>query len=88
MSTENTDGKCHAHLDKRLNELETLVRSGFPDGNLLKHKELHEMHLLEEKERKAFWKDFKYRILQGGLWSATLFVALAVWEYIKVEVRK
>jgi len=76
------------HVDKRTEEIRTLIKSGFPEGNIEKHKEVHEKFIAESQDRLNMWKTLRDHVLKGIAWSGIGIICLAIWEYIKLEVRK
>lgn len=76
------------HFDERFDQLERLIRSGFPDGNPEKHREVHEGYIAEARDRRAMWIGLRDHMLKGVGWGALTMFLLAVWEYIKAEVKK
>jgi hemerythrin len=76
------------HVDKRTEEIKSLIQSGFPEGNLEKHKDVHEKFIAAAQDRQNMWRSLRDHILKGIAWSGIGIVCLAVWEYIKIEVRK
>jgi hemerythrin len=76
------------HVDKRTEEIRTLIKSGFPEGNIEKHKEVHEKFIAEAQDRLNMWKTLRDHVLKGIAWSGIGIICLAIWEYIKLEVRK
>ena len=85
---ETLRGEVLEHFDKKSEEIKTLIKSGFPDGNIEKHREVHEKFIAEAQDRMNMWKTLRDHILKGIAWSGIGIVCLAVWEYIKIEVRK
>jgi hypothetical protein len=75
------------HIDHRFDHLEGLIRSGFPDGDPLKHRAVHEGFITTAKDRSDLRKVIWERIITGGVWAGLGLIALAVWEYLKAGVR-
>ena len=76
------------HMDARFDQLEKLIKSGFPHGDPDAHRRVHETFISEAAERAALKKSIIEKIVTGGVWSVIVLVALAVWEYLKTGVHK
>lgn len=85
---ENFRVEIFEHFDKKSDEIKTLIKSGFPEGNLEKHKEVHEKFIAVAQDRQNMWRSLRDHLLKGFAWSGIGMICLAVWEYIKLEVRK
>jgi hemerythrin len=85
---ENFRVEIFEHFDKKSDEIKTLIKSGFPEGNLEKHKEVHEKFIAAAQDRQNMWRSLRDHLLKGFAWSGIGMICLAVWEYIKLEVRK
>lgn len=76
------------HLDKNSEEIKTLIKSGFPEGDLPKHREVHEKFIANAQDRQDMWKSLRDHIIKGFAWSGIGILCLAVWEFLKAELRK
>lgn len=85
---ENLRVEVFDHFDRKSEEIKTLIKSGFPEGNLEKHKDVHEKFIAAAQDRQNMWRSLRDHILKGFAWSGIGMICLAVWEYIKIEVRK
>ena len=74
---------CH-----KFEELEELIKSGFPGGDPVAHCAVHQSYIDEAKERRAFWKSVIEKIATGAIYTAVIAVATAVWTWIKSEAHK
>ena len=67
------------HMDTRFQELQNLIKSGFPNGDPIKHREMHEELLRQLLDRRELWKSIREKTITGAVYSALIFIALAVW---------
>jgi len=77
-----------AQLDTRFKHLEERIASGFPDGDMVAHRKVHEKYIADAADRAALWKSVRERTITGVVWGAFLFVGVAIWEWLKLEIRK
>lgn len=73
----------HKHIDDKTKELEEMIKSGFPHGDPKSHRSVHEKYIEEAEERAALRKTVIERTVTGVVWAGIVFVAIAIWEYIK-----
>ncbi len=59
------------------------LRSAFPGDDPEGHRRFHDMLIAESAARKAFWSDLRGRLLEKGIWAVLVFVAGAVWFYLR-----
>lgn len=82
------EGKLLGRMDDRFEELKKLFMDAFPGGDPHGHRIAHEK-VIKSSDR---WEKIKFGVLEkitsGGVWAGMLFVALAVWEQFKHEVKK
>lgn len=75
-------------VDNRFDELKKLFMDAFPGGDPHGHRIAHEQ-VIKSSDR---WDKIKFGVLEkitaGGIWAAAAFIALAVWEGFKHEVKK
>ena len=76
------------HFDDRFDGLESLIKSGFPGGDPRRHCEVHEGFIQDAEDRRALWKSVREKTITGGVYALAGFVAMAVWEAIKIGVVK
>lgn len=77
-----------SHIDTKFAEVTTLIKSGFPDNDPRKHREVHEALIQEAKDRRELWKSVREKTISGAVYSGLIFIALAIWEAIKSGVLK
>lgn len=76
------------HIDTKFAEVTTLIKSGFPDNDPRKHRELHEALIEEAADRRELWKSVREKTVTGAVYSGLIFIGLAIWEAIKTGVLK
>ena len=70
------------HIDSRFNALEDLIRSGFPEGDPARHREVHEGYIREAKERRELWKSVREKTISSGVWAGLMMIAAALYNYL------
>lgn len=85
---ENYRAEMFAHIDAKFDELEMLIKSGFPHGDVEAHRRVHEGFIAEASERASLWKAIREKTIVGGVWAVLMLLVAAIWEYIKLEVKK
>ena len=75
-------------VGNKFEELEELIKSGFPNGDPVSHCKVHEGLITKAEERRAFWKSVFEKIATGAIYTAVIAVATAVWTWIKSEAVK
>lgn len=83
---ERLSAELETHIentDKKLDDLIQELHKGFPDGDLPGHKKLHQKWIEREEQRLAFRQAIIDKSLQSLLWSGGVFVAYAVWNYLR-----
>ena len=76
------------HMNDRLDALEKLIKSGFPEGDPEEHRKVHESYIKEAKEREEVRMAVKKSLYSSGTWLAILTILAAVASYFGIEVRK
>ena len=77
-----------AHIDKRFDELEKMLRSAFPDGDLDGHRRAHQTVIAAAADRATLWKSVREKTISGSIWAGIVLLAAALWEYIKDQVKR
>lgn len=80
----NEQGKLLLEL-KRDHEI---VLSAFPIGGLMEHRMFHEQQLTASKDNHAFMENLKRGLALWGLGPVLLFIAYAIWEYVKIKIKQ
>lgn len=74
------------HFDARIDEVIALIRDGFPEGDLRKHREVHEGYIEDAKARKVLKEAVIRQIVTGTAWATLIFLAAILWQAFKHEV--
>lgn len=83
------------HFDAKLEELSNLFKSGFPGGDPVEHRKVHESYIREAQERSAMWKSFREKLISGGtlgflgvVGGLIYWVGQVAWEAFKRDFLK
>lgn len=76
------------YFDEKFKEITEVFKSGFPNGDIGKHRAVHEGYINKAEENKKFWFSIKEKIVSGAIWSTLLYVGFSVIEALKNEVKK
>jgi hypothetical protein len=75
-------------IHQRFDNLEKLIKAGFPHGDPDSHRRVHEQYIVEATEREKMLKGAKQKVFEMTLWGALVIMVTAVWEYFRVHVNK
>jgi len=75
-------------ISEQIKDLKNFIQSGFPHGDPVSHRAVHENYIAEAKARSEAWTQLKTNLLQWGLFAAIGFVCIAVWTAVKEEIKK
>ncbi len=87
-TNRRTEDTLREHIDQRFDDLERLIRSGFPNGDPVQHRQVHEGYINEAAARAALRKAIFEKILSGSVMAGLGLLALAAWEFLKREIAK
>lgn len=83
------------HFDKRLDDMLKVFSSGFPNGDPVEHRKVHESYIEEAKERAELWHELRKRVLSGGVLAAIgvlgtigWWLASVAWDAFKRDYLK
>ena len=76
-----------SHIDKRFNDVETLIRSGFPNGDIEGHRRAHEEVIKSSEARDKLWAAVMEKLITGGVWAAFVVLIGALWTNFKDALR-
>ena len=77
-----------AKLEERIEDLEEGMKRIVPNQDYEGHSMYHQMLIDKERRRAKLVDSIVEKTLSGLIWSAVLAVGLAVWSYIKLELKK
>ena len=83
--------KLHEEFEKHSREEAVHVHAimkAFPERDFDDHFDYHDQKRKAAKSWSEIMLDIKKKVLGGVVWAFLLAVGLAVWEYIKAELRK
>lgn len=86
--SQSYQASLRQHFDKRFDELEKMLRSAFPDGDLDGHRRAHQTVMAAAADREARWKAVWEKTISGSIWAGIVLLAAALWEYIKDQVKR
>lgn len=76
--------RCAAEKQKELDH----IKSGFPNNDPVGHVQFHQKLISKAEEEQAIVREAKKKVVLSVTWAGLVFVALAVWEFIKAQVHK
>jgi len=68
------------HFDERFDQLEKMIKDGFPHGDPRGHREVHEGQIEKAQNRKALWKSVWEKLVGGAVITALIFAGQALWS--------
>lgn len=86
---DNSTSPCElcVELELKIAELHKKIDSGFPYGDLVEHRKVHENYIKHVAERAALWKSVQEKTVTGIVWAGLMLIGSALWEFIKVTLR-
>lgn len=97
LATAIVEGRLEQreHFDRKIDELSEMVRSGFPNGDPIEHRKVHESYIREAKERSEMYRSLRDRLLSGGVLAVfgvigglLYWIGHAAWEAFKRDFLK
>ena len=87
--TDNSTSSCEVclGLEAKIAELHKKIDSGFPDGDLVEHRKVHENYIKQVAERAALWKSVREKTVTGIVWAGLMLIGSALWEFIKATLK-
>ncbi len=76
------DDELKKHIDSRIDEVLTTMKTGFPNGDLDGHRRAHEGEISDAKEWHDLWKTVRERTISGGVYAGLTLLVVAVWKYV------
>lgn len=75
-------------LDSRFSELSDMIKSAFPEGDPHGHRRSHEQEIREAAGWSKLKADLVSKVMTGGIWGGLVWLAFAVVEAIKQEIKR
>lgn len=85
--TEITSCEVCLGLEAKIADLHKKIESGFPDGDLVEHRKVHENYIKHAAERAALWKSVREKTVTGIVWAGLMLIGSALWEFIKATLK-
>lgn len=76
------------HMDKCFEDLRGTFKDAFPKGDAAGHRIAHEKAIANAGWWDRIKGDAVSKTVTGSVWVFLAFVAVAVWEHVKQEVKK
>lgn len=76
------------YINQEIQETQELIKSAFPNGDTAAHRIAHEAQIKRSDRWEAMKAEFITKAFTGGMYAAGAFLLVALWEYIKVELRR
>lgn len=71
-----------ASEDRHVQVME-LIEKGFPDGDLISHRDYHKRLIEDALNRKSIKLEIWKKVLSGSIWSVLVFLAYQALDWIK-----
>lgn len=81
-----TDERLEA-LERWKDEFEGKFKSAFASGDHEGHRQYHEMMMEAQRDRKRLIAAVKEKTISGLIWAGVVMVGLALWQWIKTQVK-
>lgn len=85
--TEITSCEACISLEAKIADLHKKIESGFPYGDLIEHRKVHENYIKQAAERAALWKSVREKTVTGIVWAGLMLIGSALWEFIKAALK-
>ncbi len=76
-----------SHREEETGRINAIVNA-FPERDFDEHFDYHEQKRQAAKSWGEIWLEVKKKVVSGVAWAFVLGIALAVWEFLKMELRK
>ena len=76
------------YFDARFDQLEWLIKDGFPNGDPRGHREVHEQRISDAKMWKERREALIKQVLTGSAYATIIYLATIVWSALKHEVQR
>lgn len=75
------------YVDAKVQEVISRIDSGFPNGDPVEHRKVHEHYMREASERAALWKSIREKTITGIVWAGLMLIGSALWDFIKTALK-
>lgn len=75
-----------AMINRRFDELERLLKSGYPGGDPDSHRRAHEEQIEYIRERRMLWRSVREKTITALIWAMLVGIGAAVWQSIKAKL--
>lgn len=82
----NTDERLDT-LERWRDDLERRFAEAFPGGDHIGHCRYHTLMIEEIEERRRLRRAVQEKTISGLVWAGVLAVGVAVWQWIKANIR-
>lgn len=76
------------HVDTQLSIINARLDSGFPYGDPVEHRKVHEQYIKDAVERASLWKSIREKTITGIIWAGLILLSTSLWEYLKNLVKQ
>ena len=73
---------------EKLEELNKILLSGFPNGDPVEHRKDHETNIKLDNEKNELYKNVREKVITSAVWGMVVMISLALWEYLKEGLSK
>lgn len=73
-------------MDRRFDEIKTLLASAFPGGDPSEHRRYHDEVITFIHERRELFRSIREKTLTGLVWFILIGLGTAVWQYIRTKL--
>lgn len=74
-------------ISDQLKGLTELIRSGFPHGDPVSHRNVHENYIKQAQERSQVWIGVKTKLIEASLWGALVLVGAMLWDSFRHSLK-
>lgn len=74
-------------LERWRDDLEKRFAEAFPGGDHVGHCRYHALMIEQIEWKKRLWRAVMEKTVAGLVWGTLAAIALAVWQYIKTQLR-
>lgn len=76
------------YFDSKFSDMDKLIRSMVPEGDLRAHNEYHAAAIKAKLKRAEFWDDMRKKLISQGLWAVAVFAGMAIFSALKDAFHK